>query len=353
MPGKGGNISRLSYESAKHAAGGSQLGLIDRFGRDHDDLRISVTDRCNLRCSYCMPVDPVWYPHGAILRYEEIARLARIAVSQGVRKLRITGGEPLVRKDLASLVRMLAAIDAIEDLSMTTNGILLERHARELVDAGLRRVNVSLDTLDRDRFVRMTRRDRLPDVLAGLSAAVAAGLAPVKVNAVIVRDVNEEDLLPLVERARDEGWELRLIEYMPLENNGSWRPERVVSGAELRRRVASRWPIEPYDGDPHAPAAQWRFTDGRGKIGFVDSMSAPFCSACTRLRLTSDGNFRVCLYDDVESDLRALLRSGAGDEQIAELMRETVQRKGRGGALEILERKAVQVQSRTMHQIGG
>ena len=330
------------------------MSLIDRFERVHDDLRISVTDRCNLRCTYCMPEDPVWYPHSEILSYEEVTRLARCAVGEGVRKLRITGGEPLVRRDLPNLVRMLAGIEGVDDLSLTTNGVLLERFAAELQEAGLDRINVSLDTLDRERFRQMTRRDQLRDVLSGLDAAVQAGLSPVKVNALILRGVNEEDLEPLVERSREHGWELRLIEYMPLENDGSWRPERVVHGEELRRRISARWPIEP-DGerDPHAPATRWKFVDGRGKIGFIDSISAPFCSSCSRLRLTSDGFFRVCLYDDVECDLKSLVRQGASDETIVDRMRATVQRKGRGGALEVLDRRKTLPQARTMHQIGG
>ena len=215
-------------------------------------------------------------------------------------------------------------------------------------------MNVSLDTLDRDRFRRMTRRDRLAAVLAGLRAAVRVGLSPVKVNAVILRDVNEADLESLVDRSREEGWELRLIEYMPLENDGSWRPERVVRGDELRRRISTRWPIEPdEDGDPHAPAARWKFVDGRGKIGFIDSISAPFCSSCSRLRLTSDGFLRVCLYDDVECDLKTPLRAGVSDADLVDRIRTTLLRKGRGGALEILEHQQAPRLTRTMHQIGG
>ncbi len=330
------------------------MNLIDRFGRVHDDLRISVTDRCNLRCTYCMPSEPVWYPHETILSYEEITRLARIASAHGVRKLRITGGEPLVRRDLPVLIKMLRSIDTIDDLSLTTNGILLARYVDDLVEAGLSRINVSLDTLDPEHFRRITRRDRLADVLDGLKAAVRAGLSPVKVNAVILRGVNESELETLVERCREQGWELRLIEYMPLENDGSWRPERVVHGDELRRRILRRWPIEPDpDGDPHAPATRWRFADGRGRIGFIDSISAPFCASCSRLRLTSDGIFRVCLYDDVECDLKTPLRAGADDEELLQRIRDTVARKGRGGALQILEERRVRPQTRTMHQIGG
>jgi cyclic pyranopterin phosphate synthase len=331
------------------------MRLIDSFGRQHDDLRVSVTDRCNLRCGYCMPAEPVWFPQSTLLRYEEIERLVRIAVDEGVRKVRLTGGEPLVRRDLVDLVRRLAAIEKLEDISLTTNGLLLDRFAQPLADAGLNRVNVSLDTLDPIRFAKLTRRDRLPSVLAGLSAATAAGLLPIKVNAVILRDVNEDDLLPLVGRARDEGWELRLIEFMPLENDGSWRSERVVTGAEVRSRIHAEWPLleSSADDDPHAPARRWQFADGLGSIGFIDSVSAPFCARCSRIRLTSDGLFRACLYDDVEVDLKTAMRGGATDEQLAEQMIHTLQRKGRGGALEIIERGEARPQSRTMHQIGG
>ncbi|NIM02427.1 MAG: GTP 3',8-cyclase MoaA [Acidobacteria bacterium] len=330
------------------------MGLVDRFGRVHDDLRISVTDRCNLRCSYCMPVEPVWYPHEHLLHYEEIAQLVRLFARQGIRKLRVTGGEPLVRRDLPLLIGMLRGIDGIEDFSLTTNGILLGRFAADLAAAGLSRVNVSLDTLDHERFRRITRRDRLDDVLAGLDAAVRFGLSPVKVNAVLLRGENEDELETLVEHSRERGWELRLIEYMPLENDGSWRPERVVRGDELRRRISRRWPIEPDpDGDPHAPATRWRFTDGRGRIGFIDSISDPFCSSCSRLRLTCDGILRACLYDDVECDLKTPLRNGAGEEELLRRIRDTVERKGQGGALQILEQRHVRPQSRTMHQIGG
>ncbi len=328
--------------------------LEDGFGRLHDDLRVSVTDRCNLRCSYCMPVEPEWFPHGAILSYEEIVRLARIAVARGVRRLRLTGGEPLVRRDLASLVRMLTALPGVEDLSLTTNGLLLAAAAPELVRAGLRRVNVSLDTLQRDRYRALTRRDVLDRVLAGIDAAAAAGLAPVKVNAVLLRGINEDEAEPLVGRARENGWELRFIEFMPLENGNTWDAARVVSGSELRRRIDRLWPLERDPrGDPHAPASRYLFRDGRGAVGFIDSVTQPFCASCSRLRLTSDGYFRVCLYDDRETDLKTPLRSGASDAEIERLMVEAVSRKGRGGALEILERQAPPPPARTMHQIGG
>ena len=330
------------------------MSLIDTFGRVHDDLRISITDRCNLRCAYCMPEEPVWFPHEAILGYEEITRLAAVAIAEGVRTLRVTGGEPLVRKDVGRLFRSLAALPGLKDLSLTTNGVLLESFAPALARAGLRRVNVSLDTLDRDRFTKLTGRDRLPDVLRGLEAAAAAGLGPIKINAVLLRGENEHEAVELVRFGRDRGFEVRFIEFMPLENDRSWDLRRVVSGTEVRRKVAAHWPLVPDPAaDPHAPASRFVFEDGRGSVGFIDSVTAPFCGSCSRLRLTSDGKFRVCLYDDKETDLRAALRGGEPDAAIATLMRAAVAGKGRGGALDILESKRPIALDRTMHQIGG
>ncbi len=326
----------------------------DGFGRVHDDLRISVTDRCNLRCSYCMPVEPKWFPRERLLTYEETTRIVRIAGRLGVRRVRVTGGEPLVRRDLPDLIGMIAAIRGIDDVSLTTNGILLASAARDLVAAGLRRVNVSLDTLDRDRFRRITGRDHLDRVLEGVRRASDAGLAPIKLNTVLLRGVNDDEVETLVARSRDEGWEIRFIEFMPLENGGTWDPRRVVSGREVRERVARRWPIEPDpDGDPSAPASRWVFGDGRGAIGFIDSVTAPFCADCSRLRLTSDGKLRVCLYDDVETDLKALLRGGASDDDVAAAFDAALARKGRGGAIEIRDRRSALPLARTMHQIGG
>jgi cyclic pyranopterin phosphate synthase len=328
--------------------------LTDGFGRVHDDLRLSVTDRCNLRCTYCMPEDPVWFPRERMLTFEEIRRVAAFLVGAGVRKVRLTGGEPLVRRDLPDLVRMLAGLPGIEDLSLTTNGVLLARHAHDLREAGLRRVNVSLDTLDPARFTRMTGRARLPEVLSGLRAAAAAGLAPIKVNAVLLRGVNDDEAEALVEFTREHGFEARFIEVMPLDNHAAWDPARVVSGAELRRRIGARWPILPeIPEDPSAPAARYRFADGGGQVGFVDSVTRPFCGDCSRLRLTSDGRVRVCLYDDREVDLRGPLRSGAGDEALLALVRGALAGKGRGGAIDLLQSRQAPVLARTMHQIGG
>ncbi len=328
--------------------------LQDSFGRVHDDLRISVTDRCNLRCNYCMPEEPVWFPHAEILSFEEIVRLVRIAVGRGVRKLRLTGGEPLIRRDLPLLVRMLASVSGVEDLSLTTNGLLLDTMARQLADAGLTRVNVSLDTLLAERYRALTRRDVLQRVLAGLEVAREVGLAPIKVNTVLLRGVNDDEAETLVSHAREHEWELRFIELMPLENGSTWELSKVVPGEELRRRIDSRWPIEPDpQRDPHAPATRYVFRDGKGAVGFIDSVSRPFCSSCSRLRLTADGKLRVCLYDDRETDLKAPLRAGATDADIERLMVDAVLGKGRGGALDILETRAAIPLKRTMHQIGG
>lgn len=331
-----------------------RMSLTDGFGRLHDDLRVSVTDRCNLRCAYCMPEEPEWFPRTEILSYEETARLVRIGVGLGVRTVRVTGGEPLVRRDVDRLVRMISSIEGVDDLSLTTNGVLLEDRAEALRDAGLRRVNVSLDTLEPDRFQAITGRDKLHRVLRGLEAAARVGLTPVKVNTVLLKGTNDDEAEALVALARDQGWEIRFIEFMPLENGGTWDMARVVTGPELRRRIGARWPIEPVPPeDPHAPASRWRFLDGAGHVGFIDSISAPFCGDCSRLRVTSDGKFRVCLYDPTETDLKGPLRRGESDDELAGRMVRAVAAKGRGGALEILENRRAPSSTRTMHQIGG
>ncbi len=330
------------------------MSLTDRYGRSHDDLRISVTDRCNLRCAYCMPEEPVWFARAEILSYEEVHRIVRIAVGRGVRKVRVTGGEPLVRRDLPVLIRLLAGTPGIEDLSLTTNGVLLAPLARDLARAGLARINVSLDTLRRDRFSRLTSRDSLPRVLEGLDAAASAGLGPIKINTVLLRGLNDDEVEPLAAMARDRGFEIRFIEFMPLENGGTWDLSRVVTGEEVRRRIEAAWPLarDP-DEDPRAPARRFLFRDGRGAVGFIDSVTRPFCEQCGRLRLTADGKLRVCLYDDHETDLKTPLRAGADDAELLALVERALRGKGRGGALEILDGHEALPLARTMHQIGG
>ncbi len=326
----------------------------DRHGRTHDDLRVSVTDRCNLRCGYCMPAEPEWFPRSAILSYEELARLVRVLARGGVRKVRITGGEPLARRDLPEFVRMVRDIEAIDEISLTTNAVLLDGQAAALAAAGLRGINVSLDTLRPDRFEALTRRPVFDRVLQGLHAAREAGLDPIKINTVLIRGVNDDEIEPLVRWAREREYELRFIEFMPLDNMGNWIPDDVVRGREVRERIRRLWPLaaDPRR-DPHAPARRWRFVDGAGAVGFIDSVSHPFCGDCNRLRVTADGRFLVCLYDTRGIDLRAPLRDGASDAELETLMTAAVLDKGRGGAVEILERREAPRTALTMHQIGG
>jgi GTP 3',8-cyclase len=303
--------------------------LIDTYGRVHDNLRISVTDRCNIRCFYCMPEEGVKFePHSNILSYEEIERFVRIAVGLGVRKIRITGGEPLVRKNLSTLVRKLAAIEGVEDLALTTNGVLLAQQAAELYDAGLRRINIHLDTLDRERFLKITRRDELHRVLEGIDECQRLGYGPIKMNAVAVKGLVEPDIVPLARFGRERGIEVRYIEFMPLDAQGVWDRGRVLSASEmigmLEREIG---PLEVIpDRDVRAPATEYRFTDGIGQVGFIASVTRPFCLNCNRIRLTSDGKLRYCLFAIDETDVRGLLRSGRenADAEIAETIRKTV-----------------------------
>jgi GTP 3',8-cyclase len=303
------------------------IPLIDSFGRHHDNLRISVTDRCNIRCFYCMPEENVKFePRAQILTFEEVERFARIAAGLGVRKLRITGGEPLLRKNLATLIQKLIAIPGIEDLAVTTNGVLLAAQAQELYDAGLRRINVHLDTLDRERFKQITRRDELGRVLEGIEACRSIGYGPIKINAVAVKNLVEADIVPLARFGRERGIEIRYIEFMPLDAQGLWLRDRVLSAdqmiAMLEREIG---PLEEIpDRDPRAPATEYRFSDGGGRVGFIASVTRPFCLNCNRLRLTADGHVRYCLFAIEETDVRSLLREGAPDEAIAAAVRACV-----------------------------
>jgi cyclic pyranopterin phosphate synthase len=327
--------------------------LIDTFGRLHDNLRISVTDRCNVRCFYCMPEEDVQYaPREEILSFEEIERVARVAVSMGVTKIRVTGGEPLVRKDLPVLVGKLCAIEGVRDVGLTTNGVLLARHAQSLYDAGLRRINVHLDTLDRQRFLKITRRDDLGKVLEGIAAAQRVGFERIKINAVAVKNLVEPDVVPLARYGRERGIEIRFIEFMPLDSQGLWTRGNVLSADEiietLSREISPL--LEIPDRDPRAPATEYRYADGKGSVGFIASVTRPFCLNCNRVRLTSDGKLRYCLFAIEETDLRALLRSGAPDSEIAATIRETVHKKWLGH--EINTAKFV-APPRPMYAIGG
>jgi cyclic pyranopterin phosphate synthase len=300
--------------------------LVDTFGRVHTDLRLSITDRCNLRCVYCMPEEGVPYvPRKDILTFEEIVRVARVAYALGVRSLRMTGGEPLVRRGVVELVQALAEV-GFDDLSMTTNGTELGRLAPALAGAGLRRVNISCDSLRPDRFARIRRRGDLATVLRSMSAAEAAGLAPLKVNVVLLAGENEDEVLDFAAFARDTGRIVRFIEYMPLDGAGDWRRDDVVAGREILARISARWPLRPVPvppGDP-APATRFEFVDGRGEIGVISSVSEPFCGSCNRLRLTADGAIRNCLFSLHELSVRDTMRAGGTDDDIAMVLRRSV-----------------------------
>jgi cyclic pyranopterin phosphate synthase len=325
--------------------------LQDRFGRAHNNLRISVTDRCNLRCTYCMPEDVTFLDRSELLSFEEITHFVRVAAPLGIDKIRLTGGEPLMRRGLDRLARLLVEVSGIRDVGLTTNGLLLAEQAQALFDAGLRRINVSLDTLDEGRFRQLARRDGLDRVLAGIAAAQRAGFDPVKVNAVIIRGVNECDVVPLARHAREHGWEMRFIEYMPIGAD-AWEREKVFFGHEIleaiERALGPLAPAEDYD--PRAPAMDFRYVDGKGRLGLIASVSRPFCTRCNRLRLTCDGKLRNCLFALDEVDVKALLRGEANDDRLAERIRQAVWDKWEGH--EINTARFVKPQ-RTMHAIGG
>jgi GTP 3',8-cyclase len=307
--------------------------LADSFGRVHRSLRISVTDRCNLRCRYCMPAEGMrWLPREELLTYEELERVAAVLARMGVRDLRLTGGEPLVRADLHVLVGRLRAIPGIREIALTSNGVLLAERIDDLVAAGLDRVNVSVDSLDPDRFERLTRRRDLHRVLAGLAACERhPGLRPIKVNAVALRGVSEPEIQPLAELARRTSYVVRFIEVMPLDAPREWRRDLVLSGEEMRAMIAARWPLVPIDRErPSATATRWGFADGAGELQFVSSVSEPFCASCDRLRLTADGQLRTCLFAHDETDLRGPLRAGADDEELEAIVRAAVMAKGPG-----------------------
>jgi cyclic pyranopterin phosphate synthase len=303
--------------------------LVDGHGREIGDLRVSVTDRCNFRCQYCMPAAGLpWLERAEILSFEEIAQLVGLLASMGVSGVRLTGGEPLVRRDLPRLVAMLSGVAGLEDLALTTNGYLLERDAEALVEAGIDRFNVSVDSLQRDRFFQLTRRDALPRVLRGLERLAAFPRAhPIKVNAVAIRGFTEEEVLPFAEFARREPYEVRFIEFMPLDADRAWRPEDVLSGEEIRAAIEAVHPLEPLPRAPHSTARVYRFADGQGTIGFVNPVSEPFCADCDRIRLTADGRLRTCLFSLEETDLRGPLRAGASEEELRQIVRDAVWRK--------------------------
>jgi GTP 3',8-cyclase len=325
--------------------------LIDSFGRVHRDLRISVTDRCNYRCTYCMPAEGLdWLPRDEVLTFEEIERMARLLVQRfGFDSIRLTGGEPTVRADLPKLVAKLVPLGV--DLALTTNGSTLVNQARPLAEAGLTRINISLDTLRPDRFVEITRRDDLDRVLAGIDAALAAGLSPVKINVVMMRGVNDDELVDFARFGRERGVVVRFIEFMPLDAQGDWTDDQVVTHAEVVERIGEVFPLEPADvGRGSAPAERFRYRDGGGEIGVIASVTQSFCSSCDRIRLTAEGQLRACLFALEDTDLRTPLRDGASDDDLADLVVSTVGAKWAGHNIG----DAVFIRpNRSMSQIGG
>ena len=304
--------------------------LIDGHGRLISDLRVSVTDRCNFRCQYCMPAEGLpWLERAEILTFEEITRIVQLFARMGVGDVRLTGGEPLVRRDFPTLAGMIAAIDGVEDLSVTTNGFLLTRDAEKLVRAGINRFNVSVDSLQRDRFYELTRRDALDQVLRGLEVLASFPEAhPIKVNAVAMRGFTEEEAIPFAEFARRTPYEVRFIEFMPLDADHAWDRSKVLSGAETRAAIQAAYPLEPEAREPSSTSRVYRFADGApGRIGFINPVSEPFCSDCNRVRLTADGRLRTCLFSLNETDLREPLRAGATDADLEQIIRDAVWRK--------------------------
>jgi GTP 3',8-cyclase len=327
--------------------------LIDSFGRVHTSLRISVTDRCNIRCFYCMPNENIVFrPRDEILSYEEIERFVRIVARLGVTKLRLTGGEPLVRADLPRLVGRLAAIEGIDDIALTTNGILLAEQAAALKSAGLSRVNISLDTLSEDVFRRIARRDGLDRVLAGIAAAKAAGFRQIRLNAVAIKGLTEPEVVPLTRYALSHGMQMRFIEFMPLDAEKHWDSRQVLTGDEIRQLLEEAiGPLEPEDRpDPSQPAADFRFAGGEGTVGFINPVSQPFCGDCNRLRLTAEGQLRNCLFSTIEWDARSLLRGAASDDEIEDLVRGCVRAKKPGHGI---DEPGFLRPERAMYQIGG
>jgi GTP 3',8-cyclase len=327
--------------------------LIDSFGRVHTNLRISVTDRCNIRCFYCMPAEDVEFmDRHELLTFEEIERFVRVAVRLGVNKIRLTGGEPLVRRELHKLVAKIAPIPGIRDVGLTTNGILLADQAQALWDAGLRRLNVSLDALGAEKFKRITRRDGYEKVVAGIRVAQDIGFNPVKVNAVSVRGLTEDEIVPFGHFARETGVQMRFIEYMPLDADCAWQRDKVLFAHEIIETLAREiMPLIPCGRpDPGAPATEFTFADGVGRVGFIASVSQPFCMDCNRFRLTADGQLRNCLFSLDETDIRGLLRGEAADTEIAAAVRRSIAAKKEGH--EINTARFIQP-ARPMYSIGG
>ncbi len=327
--------------------------LVDSYGRRIKSMRISITDKCNFRCTYCMPAEGLpWLKKAEILSYEEIVRISQIAVSIGIEQIRLTGGEPLVRRDLPDLVYQLHQIEGLRSLSLTTNGILLKQQAGALAQAGLTRINVSLDSLIREKFTQLTRRDQLDRVLESLTELEKyPTIHPVKINAVAMRNFSEAEVLDFVRFARSNAFVMRWIEFMPLDADQQWRKEDILTGGEIKAIIeASYGPLQLVKGDASETARRYTFSDGIGEVGFINPVSEPFCSTCDRIRLTADGQLRTCLFATEETDLRAVMRSGASDEEIAETLRNAVWRKE---LKHYIGDKSFKRANRSMSMIGG
>lgn len=327
--------------------------FVDAFERNIDYLRISVTDRCNLRCVYCMPPEGIELAGpDQILRYEEILRVVRIAAKHGVTKVRVTGGEPLVRKGIVEFISDMSAIEGIRDLSLTTNGVLLRDYAVRLKEAGLKRVNVSLDTLKKDRFAKIARADRLEDVLAGLDAAHCAGLSPVKINMVVIKGFNEDEVVDFARISKQKPYHVRYIEYMPFDTEAGWKKEDCISTRQIMELISAFEPMEPVTDGPGGagPARRYKFKDAPGELGFISPVSEHFCGSCNRLRLTADGKLRNCLFSDKEIDVKSALRDGSPDSRIEDLLfRAVIEKPEKHMINENVFKKC----SRTMSFIGG
>jgi cyclic pyranopterin phosphate synthase len=327
--------------------------LIDSYGRRADDLRISVTDRCNFRCIYCMPAEGLkWLKREDILRYEEIARLARIFVERyGVRTIRITGGEPLVRIKLEELIGMINSIDPTLDITMTTNGVLLREKAQLLKDAGLKRINISLDTLNMQRFHEMARSDQFSRTMDGIQAAREAGLWPIKLNMVVMKDRNDDEVVEFAKLARSEGYEVRFIEFMPLDGDNIWTNEQVVPSLRIQEQIEDLFPLVPVNDTRPGPATRFKFADGaQGGVGFISSVSQAFCTTCNRIRLTAEGGLRTCLFSLHETPLRDLMRSGVSDDHLGQVIEGAVWRKEEG---HLINQPGFIKPGKSMSQIGG
>ncbi|MFT4579146.1 MAG: cyclic pyranopterin phosphate synthase [Nitrospinales bacterium] len=330
----------------------SRPKLIDGMGRTIVNLRISVTDRCNFRCTYCMPADNVEFmDRSSLLSFEEIQRIAQVVSRMGINRIRLTGGEPLMRKNLPVLIKMLSEVDGIDDIAMTTNAYFLKDQAQSLKDAGLKRLNVSLDALDPEKFRDVNRRDCLQSVLDGLDTARKVGFKSIKINAVAVRNFSETEIMGLIEMGRSEGFEIRFIEFMPLDSDKIWERDKVLFGHEIIDLIKENYELIPIDNSLEiGPASEYNFADGKGKVGIITAVSNPFCDHCNRIRMTADGKLRTCLFSTDETDLKELIRSGATDENIIEALNQAVLIKEPGHKINLddFERP-----TRAMHAIGG